>query len=135
MSVSSDCRVASSASPTSSTVAETGFRQLGGRVLGRGITLLSETIVSMLPRVSRPIHGCLDFPLGPRDRRCSLGVSEMHMVCSTASQTLFRQRWSDVTSGRGGNAVLSNGHRHLRSVDLRSVTQPAKNLSGGKCWK
>ena len=71
---------ASSASPTSSGAAETGCRQLGGRVLGRGIALLSETIVSMLPRVSRPIHGCLDPPLGPRDRRCSLGVSEMHMV-------------------------------------------------------
>ena len=71
---------ASSASPTSSGAAETGCRQLGGRVLGRGSALLSETIVSMLPRVSRPIHGCLDPPLGPRDRRCSLGVSEMHMV-------------------------------------------------------
>ena len=46
---------ASSASPTSSGLAETGCRHLGGWVLGRGIALLSKTIVSMLPRVSRPI--------------------------------------------------------------------------------
>ena len=66
--------------PTSSWVAETGFRQLGGRVLGLGIAFLSEMIVSMPPQVSRPIHGCLDPPQGPWDRRCSVDVSEMHMV-------------------------------------------------------
>ena len=69
---------ASSASPTSSGAAETGCRQLGGWVLGRGIALLSETIVSMPPRVSRPIHGYLDPPLGPQDR----GVPRMCQRCT-----------------------------------------------------